>query len=112
MAENLKTIEISDRVANELLKISDPQVVTSLKRFQVHPRPTMRSWDYGEEGEAFTCWHVFEDKRSDTAIVYCSQGFGPKRGWGLVSLSGSYMGMDSAWFASLEEAFRESQFSD
>jgi hypothetical protein len=46
---------------------------------------------------------------SDTAIVYCSSGFGPRSPWGLLFLTRyPNMGMDSQWFVSLEDAVRES----
>jgi len=56
------------------------------------------------------CWTVLEHQPSGTGIAYCEEGFGPDFPWGLVFLSGPHMsmGMDSAWFASLEDAVRKS----
>jgi hypothetical protein len=40
---------------------------------------------------------------------YCCVGFGPANPWGLVGLDAdASMGMDCAWYASLEDAIRES----
>ena len=45
----------------------------------------------------------------DTAIGYCAEGFGPTDPWGLLFLRDHpNMGMDSQWFASLEDAVGES----
>ena len=78
------------------------------------PYPVERDWDYGNSGERFVCWTVLEHPDSNTGIAYCAQGFGPKHPWGLVFLSGPYMsiGMDSGWYASLEDAMRESMAWD
>ncbi|CAG0933531.1 hypothetical protein TFLX_03094 [Thermoflexales bacterium] len=62
----------------------------------------------GKKGQTYPCWIVLEHKESNTGIAYCDYGFGPKDPWGLVFLSGDSMGMDSGWFSSLEDAFRES----
>ena len=52
----------------------------------------------------------FYENWANTGIAYCPEGFGPRDPWGLVFLSGEHMsmGMDSGWFTSLEDAFRES----
>jgi hypothetical protein len=74
----------------------------------------IRAWDYGSRGEHFVCWTVLQHHPSNTGIAYCLQGFGPSYPWGLVSLSGSHMNiaMDSSWFASLEDAMRNSMAWD
>jgi hypothetical protein len=57
---------------------------------------------------------VLEHHTSNTGIAYCPTGFGPSDPWGLVLLSGDHMnmGMDCAWFTSLESAMRESMAWD
>ena len=56
------------------------------------------------------CWTVLEPQPSGIGIAFCEDGFGPDFRWGIVFLSGPHMnmGMDSAWFATLEDAVRES----
>jgi len=95
--------DILSRVEQELKQISDGKLVSRI-----------RAWDYGSRGEHFVCWTVLEHHPSNTGIAFCLQGFGPADPWGLVSLSGSHMniGMDSSWFASLEDAMRGSMAWD
>lgn len=76
----------------------------------VAPYPSERVWDYGLPGQTYVCWIVFEHRDSNTAIAYCSEGFGPKNPWGLLFIEGPYMsmGMDSGWYDNLEWTYRES----
>ena len=62
----------------------------------------------------YVCWTILEHRPSGTGVAYREEGFGPEFPWGLVFLSGPHMnmGMDSAWFASLEDAVRESRAWD
>ena len=81
-----------------------------IRALLVEPYPVeLRPWDYGQP-DSYICWTVLEHPESNSAIVYCDGGFGPKSPWGLVCLSGSYMGMgmDSGWFTNLEDAYRDS----
>ena len=110
----LTATEVSSIVNSELARITDPALLNRIHELLVRPYPVERDWDYGRNGERFTCWTVLEHSHSNTAIAYCRQGFGPSEPWGLVFLSGEYMGigMDSAWFSSLESAMRESKAWD
>ena len=91
----------------ELVAIGDPAVLDLVARLRVAPREEVRPWDYGQP-HAYPCWIVLEHHSSDTALVYCAQGFGPRAPWGLLFLTTHLsMGMDSAWFSSLEEAVRD-----
>jgi hypothetical protein len=106
--------EISRSVEQQLAGISDPTLVSRIRELLVSPYPVLRAWDYGAEGESYPCWTLLEHRPSNTAIAFCSQGFGPAYPWGLVFLSGEHMsiGMDSAWFATLEDAMRDSMAWD
>jgi hypothetical protein len=106
--------DISDLVEQEILRISDANLVLRVREIQVVPYPVARAWDYGAVGEQYTCWTVLEHPASNTGIAFCSEGFGPSYPWGLVHLSGPHMniGMDSGWFISLEEAMRDSMAWD
>lgn len=106
--------EVSGIVEREIQRIRDPRVVDRIRELVVAPYPVERLWDYGAHGERYTCWTVLEHAASNTGIAYCTEGFGPSDPWGLVFLSGPHtnIGMDSAWFASLEDAFRESMAWD
>lgn len=105
---------ISALVEREILKISDPALVNKIRGLLVTPYPVERAWNYGKPDTWFTCWTVLEHRPSNTGIAFCSQGFGPSYPWGLVNLSGEQMsiGMDSGWYASLEDAMRESMAWD
>lgn len=107
-SRSMEAKEISDLVQQEIARIRDTRVAEKIRELLVTPYTVERSWDYGEPNERFPCWTVFEHASSNTGIAFCSEGFGPSYPWGLVSLSGPHMsiGMDSAWFLSLEEAMR------
>ena len=95
----------------ELSSLSDSRVVTHIRSLLVRPKCQVRSWDYGQPGEAFPCWLVLEHSASNTAIAYCEHGFGPRTPWGLLFLTGEHMsmGMDSGWFEHFPEAYFDSQ---
>ena len=91
----------------QLAAIADPAISSLVARLRVAPRQEVRPWDYGEPHE-YPCWIVLEHLSSGTAIAYCAQGFGPREPWGLLFLTRHLsMGMDSAWFSSLEEAVHD-----
>lgn len=104
---------LSGLVERELEAIADPRVRDRVRSLLVEPRPILRDWDYGEPGQQYVCWNVVEDlARSKVAIAYCEQGFGPANPWGLVWTGDDggegAIGMDSAWFLTLEEAVHDS----
>jgi hypothetical protein len=106
--------EIADLVESEMLRIAEARVRDRIRELLVVPHAVERPWDYGLPGEAFTCWTVLEHPESNTGIAFCRRGFGPSCPWGLVFLSGPHIdiGMDSGWFVSLEQAFRDSMAWD
>ena len=106
---------VNEIVEGELATVGEAAVVQLVRKLQVEPYPVERDWNYGAPGEGvpgekYVCWTFLEHPQSKTGIAYCERGFGPKYPWGLVALSGSYMsmGMSDGWFASLEQAVRES----
>jgi hypothetical protein len=102
--------DVSALVERELIGITNPDTVALIRRLLVPPRCEQRPWDYGEPNETFPCWIVAEHPSSNTAFAYCQFGFGPRSPWGLLWLSGEHlnMGMDSSWFASLEDVIKDS----
>jgi hypothetical protein len=105
---------IEHLVDAELAKIQDQDLVGRVRDLLVTPNPVLREWDYGAPDQTYVSWTVLEHQPSNTGIAYFESGFGPSFPWGLVFLSGLYMsiGMDSAWYETLEEAVRESCFFD
>jgi hypothetical protein len=104
--------DVAELVRNELRRITDKKVVAAIEPMLVAPRCEERPWDYGG-AEHYPCWVVLEHPASNTGIAYCAEGFGPRCPWGLLFLRGHLsMGMDSGWFSSLEDAFRDSMASD
>ena len=105
---------ISRLVERALAAVRDPALVALVRDLLVEPCPVERDWDYGAAGQKFVCWTVLERPPSGTGVAYCEEGFGPAHPWGLVVLGGPHtsMGMDSAWYASLEDAVRESRAWD
>ena len=110
----LTSTDINSIVSEELKHITDATLLNRIQEMLVTPHPVERDWDYGQPGEKFICWTMLEHSPSNTGIAYCSQGFGPSDPWGLIHLSGERMsiGMDSAWFSTLDSAMRESMAWD
>ena len=106
----MQAADIEALVAQQLGRISQPELARAIRPFLVQPRCEPRPWDYGEPNQTYPCWIVAEHRPSNTAIAFCESGFGPSYPWGLLFLSGPHlnMGMDSQWFKSLQEAFRDS----
>jgi hypothetical protein len=102
------------RVEWELSTIRDSSLLDLARKLLVEPYAIERDWDYGAPGQRYVCWTVLEHQPSGTGVAYCVEGFGPEYPWGLVFLDGPHMniGMDSALFASLEDAVRESKAWD
>jgi hypothetical protein len=105
---------VASIVQQELDRISDPTLAARIRSLLVRPYAVDRAWDYGPEGQHYVCWTILEHPASNTGVAYCTEGFGPAHPWGLIFLSGSHMsiGMDCAWYACLEDAFRESRAWD
>src|SRR5215471_6248527 len=103
--------DIEALVARQLASVSQPELVECLRPMLVRPRCEQRPWDYGAPGQTYPCWIVAEHQPSNTAFAFCELGFGPSYPWGLLSIRDDHlnMGMDSQWFVSLEEAFRDSR---
>ncbi len=101
---------IQTMVDAELSRIVDADLLRAMKPLLVAPRCESREWDYGVPGQTLPCWIVLEHVSTNTCIAYCEYGFGPSSPWGLLFITGQYlsMGMDSGWYAKLEDAFRES----
>jgi hypothetical protein len=103
--------EVTSLVEKQLALIEVARVQERIRRFLVSPYPVAGSWDYGKEDQTYVCWIVLEHRESESGIAYCEEGFGPAMPWGLMWLKGSHryrIGMDSGWFDSLVDAFRES----
>lgn len=105
---NLTRDAVARIVDDQLARLSDSALSTRIRELLVTPYRVDREWDYGDPGVNYACWTILEHRPSNTGIAYCEHGFGPGDPWGLVFLSGSDMsiGMDCAWYSTLEEAFR------
>jgi hypothetical protein len=101
---------IQHLVEKEITDIADASLVARIRELLVVPYAVDREWDYGSPRQTYRCWNVLEHRPSNLAIVFCSLGFGPTYSWGLVFLWGptTNMGMDSQWYANLEDAVRNS----
>jgi hypothetical protein len=110
----MEATDIERLVGSELARIADKSVVGAIIPLLIPPRVEDRGWDYGASDQTYPCWIVLEHVPSNTGIAYCAEGFGPRSPWGLLFLKGEHlsMGMDSGWFKSLEDAFRDSMAYD
>jgi hypothetical protein len=108
--DELRAAEIEVRVENEIAEITQPELIELIRTLRVPARCEMREWDYGIDGQVWPCWIFAEHPPSNTAFAYCENGFGPRDPWGLLFISGEIMsmGMDSSWFSSIEDLFRDS----
>jgi len=98
-------------VAEELELLGDSRAQAHVRSLLIEPDPVLRDWDYRKPAEKYLCWTVLSHSPSNTGIAYCEEGFGPKRPWGLVHLSGDdgmSIGMDSGWFSTFLDAFFDS----
>ena len=104
---------IQKLIERELLAVSDTRIRDHVKKLLIEPKAVVRDWDYGSDGEAYTCWTVLEEENSNVAVAYCQEGFGPTFPWGLVAVKGRMMsiGMDCAWFETFLQAYFESAAS-
>ena len=105
---------IDARVEAALERIDQPEVVAALRRYLVSPRRCLLKWDYGHPHPEFSEPHypgfmVVADSKSDTGIAFSEYGSGPSQPWVLTGLNEPRYGMDSSWFKTLEEAFRDSR---
>jgi hypothetical protein len=101
--------EVSTLVEAQLMQVTEARAAALIRSLLVTPRCEQRVWDYGEPGTRYPCWIVLEHTPSGTGVAYSEHGFGPKYPWGLLFISREQtMGMDSAWYDSLENAVRDS----
>jgi len=92
----------------ELARITQPDLVSRIKELLVPIRCEQVGWDYGTPKMTFPCWIVAYDPETNLAFAYCEHGFGPADPWGMFWAGPDQsMGMDNAWYLSLEDVFRE-----
>ena len=100
---------IETLVEDEIRRIEQADLVALARKLRVPARLEDVPWDYGKEGQTYPCWIVLDHAPSNTAVAYCSEGFGPSDPWGLLFIcEPRSMGMDSQWYVSLEDALRAS----
>jgi hypothetical protein len=107
----MSAAEVAAALDDDQANLRDTRVRASIQAFRVaRPTPIRLAWDYGEPGEAFDGWLVFDDPGRRTGIVYCPRGFGPKSPWGLITTGETCpsMGMDSGWFGRFMDAYMDS----
>jgi hypothetical protein len=100
----MQTDKLSDLIQSELKKVAEPSRRASLEALLTSPRQMTLNWAYGQEGEHFDCWRVGQSPNGNTWLVFCEQGFGPAYPWGFISAEDEWIGMDSQWHLSLEDA--------
>jgi len=107
---NTTAADVRSIVEAEIAKITQPDLVSRIRELLVAVRCEYRAWDYGGPDEKYPCWIFAEHSESNTAFAFTQHGFGPSSPWGLLFITGDHlsMGMDSGWFISLEDLFRES----
>jgi hypothetical protein len=99
-------------IEDELSRLADQRLIAHIRSLLTTPEIQMREWDYGEPGKAYPCWLVMAHASSNTAVAYCTYGFGPGMPWGLLRLRGTEqmsMGMDSSWLDCFLDAYFDSQ---
>ena len=104
-------IRITQLVEQELTAIHDPSVRDVIRPFRVEPHPIELTWSYGPPYRRYVCWVILDALpwSSDVGLVYCPEGFGPERPWGIVFLRGprASIGVPDAWYPTLEGFIRD-----
>lgn len=95
-------------VNSELALITDQEILSSIKPLLVTPSKHSRILADPPAQHQYSCWTVVQDSASDTAIVYLEAPLIPGACWALVSLSGRFLGDDSGWYRTLQDAFADS----
>jgi hypothetical protein len=106
--------DVRSVVEAEIATITQRDLVSRIRELLVPIRCEYRAWDYGKPDDEYPCWIFAEHSDSNTAFAWTEYGFGPSSPWGLLFIRGEHisMGMDSGWFVSLEDLFRESMAWD
>ena len=91
------------------MKITDVHLAEGLRTFLIEPRLEKRVWDWGKTYEEYPIWVIAESSRYDYGIAFSDYGFAPEYPWGLIFLSHSNFDADYCWYATLEEAYRDSR---
>jgi hypothetical protein len=98
---------VTDLVERELAAAHDPVALAIIRQFRVEPYPVELGWNYGSPDQRYVCWVVLDGLpwNSNVGVVYCNEGFGPIRPWGLVFLRGPHpsMGQADNWYPTLED---------
>jgi S1 RNA binding domain len=106
---------VTDLVEREMAAAADPAVAAIIGRLRVEPYPVELAWVYGP-AERYACWVVLDGLpwNGNVGVVYCGEGFGPDRPWGLVFLRGPHpsMGMSDNWYATLGDFVYENWAPD
>ena len=98
--------EVNQLVRQQLDSIEDDVVRDAIVALLVEPFVQYRRWFDDLEPE--TCWVVAVDPTNNICFMYSEEGFSPDVTWGMMFTSDLYMGMDSNWYRTLEEAFYDS----
>ena len=87
-------------------------MIETILDHQIPLRIESREGDYSENPTKNKCCIVLENKETTTAIALYNEGFEPSYPCRLLFIDGKLLnlGMDCAWFASLEDAVRQSRF--
>jgi len=104
--DSSKTLdEVTATLSLELTRIIDEEILSSIKPLLVTPSQHSRILSEQLQEHSYSCWTVLQDAACDTAIVYLETPLIPGACWALVSLSGRFIGDDSGWFPTLQDAF-------
>ena len=95
--------EMKNLVAKELAAIGDAERRRALEGCLVAPVRTEFRWSYGPQ--RFDCWEVARAVTKPVRIVYSTPPPISGYPWCSVSTEDQLLGMDSSWFASLDDAF-------
>jgi hypothetical protein len=98
-ASAMTLFDIEQLVAAEVRGIGDRARQAKLGHLLVEPSPHERSSQHVDG--MFTCWVVA--RAGASVLVYCRGPFGDP--WGCLDADATDLGLDSQWFAKLDDAF-------
>ena len=67
-----QAVDIEKLVTQEIERISQQDLVDTIRRLLVPVRSEARGWDYGEPDQTYPCWIVAEHRPSNTALRIAS----------------------------------------
>jgi hypothetical protein len=104
-------VDVAALVRDDMRMLYDSRVLAHISALLLAPpRPVLLAWPYGAVGETFEGFLVLDHPRSDTALAFCQQGFGPADCWGIIATDHGPLstGKSDGWYPRFLDAYFDS----